>query len=150
MTITTDFNVFATNYHKQNGTTNPDLMSSLPNHLIMRIVKEADGGLCTHKIKYGKVLDELNEIISPKGTTLEELLAKGEHPLLAQAIIADSASAVTIRDQYDNLDDCPEEWWEIWEDALGARIDFDPTGGTQRCRVVYLNRWDEYEYESEE
>ena len=59
MTITTDFNVFANNYHKQNGTTNPIIMSQLPNNLIMKIIKVADGGLNTHKSKYSNVMGEL-------------------------------------------------------------------------------------------
>jgi len=63
MVITSDFNTFANNYHKQNGTTRVDIMSELPNNIIMRIVREADGGIWTHKCKYSKVLGELNNII---------------------------------------------------------------------------------------
>jgi hypothetical protein len=35
------------------------IMSLLPNHLIMRIIREADGGRCSHKQKYGPVLQDV-------------------------------------------------------------------------------------------
>ena len=38
-----------------------DLMSNLPNHLIMDIIKLADGGLNTHRKKYKSVLDSIKE-----------------------------------------------------------------------------------------
>ena len=73
MTITTDFNVFANNYHKQNGTTRPDIMGSLPHDLIMRIVREADGGKYAHKLKLNKVLAEFHKpsIVEDNGAGLQ-------------------------------------------------------------------------------
>ena len=35
---------------------------SLPNDIIMRIIREADGGLHTHKGKFSKVMAHLNKI----------------------------------------------------------------------------------------
>ena len=40
-------------------TTKSNIMASLPNNLIMRIVREADGGLSTHKNKFNKCLSQL-------------------------------------------------------------------------------------------
>ena len=48
---------------------------SLPNDIIMRIIREADGGLHTHKGKFSKVMAHLNRI-------QDDL--KAEHALLEQ------------------------------------------------------------------
>jgi len=37
------------------------IMSLLPNDLIMRIIREADGGRCSHRNKYGPVLKDVLE-----------------------------------------------------------------------------------------
>ena len=36
----------------------PNIMAQLPNHLIMEIIKLADGGLNTHKQKFKSVMDQ--------------------------------------------------------------------------------------------
>ena len=41
-----------------------DIMASLPNNLIMKIIKDADGGINTHKSKYSKVMNEFKTKIN--------------------------------------------------------------------------------------
>ena len=134
MGITTDFNVFANNYHKQNnnsswrgvhtyfsdsddettcptGTTQPNIMSSLPNDLIMLIIKEADGGKSTHKSKYINVMGELNKIIHEGGDEW------------------------SINHYYNNVDEfgAAQNWSEMWADQLINVVEgFDWAAGTQR------------------
>jgi hypothetical protein len=54
MGVTTDFKVFANNYHEQNKT-----LSKLPTNLIMSIIKQADGGLTAHKNKLNACFEEM-------------------------------------------------------------------------------------------
>ena len=54
MGVTTDFKVFANNYHEQNNT-----LSKLPTNLIMSIIKQADGGRTAHKNKLKTCFEEM-------------------------------------------------------------------------------------------
>jgi len=55
------------------------IMSQLPNDIIMRIVRQADGGIYTHKHKYSNVMGELNNIIEGNecGEIYEDIDAGG-------------------------------------------------------------------------
>ena len=144
MGITTDFNVFANNYHKQNnnsswrgvhtyfsdsddettcptGTTQPNIMSSLPNDLIMLIIKEADGGKSTHKSKYINVMGELNKIIHEGGDEW------------------------SINHYYNNVNRIrwtEMNWTEVWEEQL-SHVLFDMNRNEQNGIPAPDGIWDE-------
>jgi hypothetical protein len=105
---------------EQVATTCPDIMSSLPNHLIMRIIKEADGGLNTHKSKYSNVMGELTNICEDGGDT---------H---------------SIRHFYNVIDDFGGQFIaaEIWADQL-SHVLFDVNRNEQNGIPAPDGLWDE-------
>ena len=118
MGITTDFNVFANNYHQQNGTTRPDIMSLLPHDLIMRIIKEADGGLNAHKSKFKKAL----------------VVFEGEGSIQDHYNDLDKLQFWSAEHGWE-----PTSYSEVWNDVWINEITFDIHAGTQRGQVLEID-----------
>ena len=98
-----------------------DIMSQLPNELIIRIIREADGGISTHKSKYINVMGELNNITSEGGDEW------------------------SINHYYNNVDEfgADMKWSEVWEEQLSHHVLFDAIRNEQNGIPSPDGLWDE-------